>query len=105
MFAVAQPLVVTIPHRLGVAEAQRRMTEALDWFKASQGAMIKVANGAWADGSVPFHAAALGSTIPGRIDVSDTTVTVTAEVPWLLQKVIGPFTDSFVAKARDHLGS
>ena len=100
---MAQPFVVTIPHRLGAEEAQRRMTEALDWFRENHGAMIKLTDEGWVSHGLAFQAGALGYSLTGRIDVTDTSVTLAADIPWLLQKMIGPFKDSFVEKARDHL--
>ncbi len=83
---MAQPITITIPHKLGRAEARQRVEASLGRFtdQMSQAGMGKIQH-AWAEnGRLGFHAKALGQTITGRIDVRDTELKIEVDLPRLL---------------------
>jgi hypothetical protein len=80
-----EPLVVTIPHKLGKEEALRRVKPALT--KASSSfPMIKVEEEVWSSDRMTFRVRALGHVAAGTVDVADDHVRLAVTLPWLLHR-------------------
>ena len=56
---MSKPLVVSIPHRLGKAEATRRIQEGLGWARDKYGALVSISTTDWTDGDMAFQLGAL----------------------------------------------
>jgi hypothetical protein len=83
------PIVISIPHQLGRAEARRRI-------EAGFGKIIQLLPGGgatpsqrWEGDRLVFSIAALGQTVSGVIDVLDAAVTMEIELPALLRAIAG----------------
>jgi hypothetical protein len=82
---MAEPLVVTIPHKLGKEEALRRIKPALG--KASQSfPVLKVEQEVWSEDRMDFRVRALGQVAAGTVQVADDNVRLEVTLPWLLHK-------------------
>ena len=67
---MAEPLIVTIPHKLGKEEALRRIKPALG--KASQSfPVLKVEQEVWSEDCMDFRVRALGQVAAGRVQVAE----------------------------------
>jgi hypothetical protein len=82
---MSAPLVVSIPHRLGRAEASRRLKAGLTRAAASVPA-LKVDEERWDGDRMIFRVRALGQAAAGHVDVEDNHVRVEVTLPWLLQR-------------------
>lgn len=82
---MSQPLVVSIPHRLGQAEALRRLQGGLT-RAAAQFPVLTVDEEQWSGERMTFRVRALGQAASGHIDVADDHVRLEVTLPWLLQK-------------------
>jgi hypothetical protein len=83
---MATPVTITLPHRLGRAEARARVAASIDRFKAqlARGGIGKVQH-AWADEDrLGFHAKAFGQNVTGRIDIADDNLRIEVDLPALL---------------------
>lgn len=80
---MSQPVVVSIPHRLGKEEALRRLKSGLSRTQDGFGGM-KFVEQSWADDQFKFSVAAFGQTASGAIDVADDHVRIALQLPWLL---------------------
>lgn len=82
---MGSPVTVTIPHRLGRAEARNRLAASVDQLR-DQLAAVSATNfhQAWAGDRLTFQAQALGQTITGAIDVNDADIRIEVELPGLL---------------------
>jgi hypothetical protein len=82
---MSTPITITIPHKLGRAEARSRVEASLGRFKDQMG---KAGKGkiqhAWAEDRLGFHAQALGQNITGRIDVRDSDLKIEVDLPAFL---------------------
>jgi hypothetical protein len=83
--AMAAPLVVSIPHRLGRDEATRRLKTGLT-RAASSIPVLKVDEERWEGDRMVFRVRALGQAASGHIDVADDHVRLEVTLPWLLQR-------------------
>jgi hypothetical protein len=82
---MSAPLVVSIPHRLGRAEASRRLKAGLTRAAASM-PVLKVDEERWDGDRMIFRVRALGQAAAGHVDVEDDHVRVEVTLPWLLQR-------------------
>lgn len=79
------PLVVSIPHRLGRAEAARRLKTGLGKAAASL-PVLQVEEERWDGDRMNFRIRALGQVATGLVDVAEDNVRVEVVLPWLLQR-------------------
>jgi len=82
---MSTPLVVSIPHRLGRAEAARRLKTGLGKAAASIPVM-QVEEERWDGDRMNFRIRALGQVATGLVDVGEDNVRVEVVLPWLLQR-------------------
>ena len=80
-----QPLIVSIPHRLGRDEATRRLKGGLSRAAASV-PVLQVDEERWEGERLFFRVRALGQAASGQIDVAEDHVRLEVMLPWLLQK-------------------
>ena len=83
---MSEPLVVSIPHRLGRDEAVRRLKSGLAGARAHFAHFLTISEETWDDSRLTFHASALGQTASGVIDVGETSVLVSVQLSWLLAR-------------------
>ena len=82
---MSQPLIVSIPHRLGREEASRRLKAGLT--RAAQSVpVLNVDEERWEGDRMIFRVRALGQAAAGHLDVADDHVTLEVTLPWLLQR-------------------
>jgi len=97
---MSAPLVVSIPHRLGRAEAARRLQTGLARAAASV-PVLKVDEERWDGHRMMFRIRALGQAAVGHLDVAEDHVRVEVTLPWLLQKFAEVAQQAI--KSRGHL--
>lgn len=77
------PIVITVPHRLGKAEALRRIKPMFE-KSAELVPALQFDSQTWSEDRMDFRASALGQAITGNVVASDTDVRVEVALPWLL---------------------
>ena len=86
---MSQPLVVSIPHSLGKAEAVRRLKSGLGNARYNFGQLFTVKEETWSGDHLQFCISALGQVASGNIAVADDHVRLEVLLPWLLAKLAG----------------
>ena len=82
---MSEPLVVTIPHKLGREKALRRVKPALS--KASESfPVLAVEQEVWSGDRMAFRVRAMGQVAVGNIQVGENDVRLEVTLPWLLHK-------------------
>jgi hypothetical protein len=84
---MSKPLIVSIPHRLGKAEAMRRLKGGLGSVSSNFGHLFSVQEQSWTDDHLQFRLSALGQIASGSIDVAEDHVRLEVLLPWLLAMV------------------
>jgi hypothetical protein len=79
-----KPLIVSIPHNLGKAEAMRRLQTGVGKIHGQFGASLASLEENWNGDRMDFQVGALGQTITGHLDVADDVVNVEVQLPWVL---------------------
>lgn len=79
-------VTVTVGHRLGKAEAARRLKLGFAQAKNQFGPTISIEQGAWEGDRLHFRMRAVGQYCVGTIDVLEEELRVEVSLPWLLAK-------------------
>jgi putative polyhydroxyalkanoate system protein len=82
---MSQPLIVSVPHRLGRQEARRRLDRGIGRLEGELGALLSGLNYHWHGDTLNFTASAMWQRITGRIEVLDDAVRVEIELPWVMR--------------------
>ncbi len=85
-----EPFVVTLPHRLGKAEATRRIKAGIESARTRYGAQLKVSEEKWNGDRLSFRAAVLGQTVTGTIDVADDSAQAAVRLSWFWGHMLKP---------------
>lgn len=75
------PLVVSIPHHLAKAEAERRVKNALAGLQKDYGFLLSIDHEVWSGPHLRFRATVMGEAATGRIDVGTARVEVKVMMP------------------------
>jgi hypothetical protein len=78
------PLIVSIPHRLGCAEATKRIKSGIAAVRTNYSALVTIHEETWVGDRLTLKLRALGQGISGVIDVADDHVRFEVMLPWLL---------------------
>lgn len=81
---MAQPFIVSIPHKLGKDEAVRRLKAGLGNIRSEYGNIFQVNEEIWSGDRLAFQVTALKQRVSGSIDVADDHVRLEVLLPWLL---------------------
>jgi hypothetical protein len=84
---MTQPLVVSIPHRLGKDEALRRMKTGLDSVRTQYAQFIRVNEEVWSGDRLAFSVTAMKQQVSGILDVFEDHVRLEVTLPWLLGRL------------------
>lgn len=81
---MVQPLIVSIPHKLGKDEAIRRMKDGLSSVNTKYAHILQVNEEVWSGNRLAFQITAMRQQASGTIDVADDHVRLEVTLPWLL---------------------
>ena len=84
---MTKPLIVSIPHSLGKAEALRRLQGGVTRMKTQFSGQIASIDEQWTDDRMTFRVGAMGQTVTGELQVMDDAVRVEVQLPWILAMV------------------
>src|SRR6187399_2072630 len=84
---MASPLIISIPHQLGRAEARRRIEGGFAKIINLLPGSNEPATERWEGDRLIFNVTALGQTISGVIKVLDATVTIELDLPGVFRVI------------------
>jgi len=82
---MSQPLIVSIPHRIGRLEARRRVDSGIGRLQPELNALLSGLDYRWEGDTLNFAASAMWQRITGRIEVLDDVVRVEVDLPWIMR--------------------
>jgi hypothetical protein len=94
---MSKPLVVSIPHNLGKAEAMRRLQGGMSGLKSQFGDKVASINETWSGDRMDFRVGAMGQNVSGHLDVMEDQVRVELQLPWILA-MVAEKAKSFIQK-------
>src|SRR4051812_39518980 len=83
---MSKPVVVTIPHELGRAEARRRIDEGVGRLMSQIGAVGELTR-AWEGDTLRFSLRAIGQVITGTVAVADREARLEVDLPGIFAMV------------------
>jgi len=83
---MSKPVVVSIPHELGRAEARRRIDEGIGQLTAQIGAVGEIKQ-AWDGDVMRFSLQAIGQTVTGSIDIQDREARLEVYLPGIFAMI------------------
>jgi hypothetical protein len=96
---MSEPLVITIPHRLGKDEALKRVQPALGTVSRTFPA-IKVEEEVWSGHRMTFRVRALNQVASGTVTIEDDYVRLEAVLPWLLHRFAQAIQKTVAGRAK-----
>jgi hypothetical protein len=84
---MSAPVTASVPHRLGKAEALRRLKLGLSRAKGQFGSLLTIEHEEWSGDTLRFQMRALGQSAAGTITVLEESVLIEVTLPWLLAKM------------------
>jgi hypothetical protein len=84
---MSQPVIVSIPHKLGREEALRRIKGGFEKARTDFSALLTISDEVWSGNRLTFSASALGQHAAGVIDVGEADVRLELTLSWLLAKI------------------
>jgi putative polyhydroxyalkanoate system protein len=83
--AMSQPLIVSVPHRLGRQAARRRLDRGIGRLRPELGILLSGLNYHWQGDTLNFIASTIWQQVTGRIEVLDDAVRIEIDLPWVMQ--------------------
>ncbi|TAJ73552.1 MAG: polyhydroxyalkanoic acid system protein [Phenylobacterium sp.] len=83
---MSKPVVVTIPHELGKAEARRRIDEGIGRLTSQIGAVGEIKQ-AWDGDLMRFSLLAIGQTVTGTIDIQEREARLEVHLPGIFAMI------------------
>jgi hypothetical protein len=84
--AMSETITVTVEHRLGKAEARRRLEEGFARSSGHLGPLIAIEQQDWEGDTLRFRMRALGQAATGTVEVLDDALRIHVALPWLLAR-------------------
>ena len=84
---MAKPLIVSIPHNLGRAEATRRLQGGMASMKSQFGDKVASIYETWSGNRMDFRVGAMGQNVNGHLEVMEEQVRVEVQLPWILAMI------------------
>jgi|SRR5262245_33368886 len=81
------PLTISIPHRLGKAEALRRVQTGFGRMRSDLSMLMAIEQEQWSGDTVRFNVRGFGQTAAGTIEVLEDSLRIEVVLPWLLQRL------------------
>lgn len=86
---LTRPITVEIPHKLGAAEARRRLEAGVGDFSRHLGGVAGALTKSWEGDRLKFVLQAMGQQVSGFIDVRDTELRIEVLLPGVLGMLAG----------------
>jgi len=83
---MSETVTAVVDHRLGKAEAMRRLKEGFARAHGQLGPMIAMEQETWDGDTLRFRMRALGQSVAASIEVLDDVLRIQVSLPWLLAK-------------------
>lgn len=81
---MGQTVTVDVPHKLGAAEAQRRVQAGVEALQQKYGDKVSAFHIAWSNAHADLSVTAMGHELKGALDFLDDCVRVSLDLPWIL---------------------
>ncbi len=96
-------IVVSVPHRLSVTEAHRRIETMLEKLRSAYIDKIAYSEMTWSGDSAELRVVALAQEVKAHIDVFAESIRIEVILPWILAGLAGPIQQRLTTAASETL--
>jgi hypothetical protein len=100
---MSNKITVTVPHKLGVETAKKRLDERLQALRREYVDKVAHSEVSWAGDVATIRVNALGQSATAEITVLSDMARVEVQLPWLLAALAAPIQDVISRNAKDVL--
>jgi hypothetical protein len=100
---MSNSIVITVPHRLGVEEAKRRIAEQLEHLRRDYIDKLAYSEVNWDADTADLRVVALGQTVTGKICVISDSLRIEVQLPWILAALTDKIQGVLKSKAEESL--
>ncbi len=96
-------IVITVPHRLGAAEAKKRVAERMEILRRDYIDKFAHTDAVWNGDTADVRVVALGQTVTGKITVMSEALQIEVNLPWFFAALTGPIQRVLKKNAEESL--
>ncbi|MCW2282415.1 hypothetical protein M2323_000078 [Rhodoblastus acidophilus] len=100
---MGKTISVDVPHKLGAAEAERRVRNGFGAVQDKLGDKLSAVDIIWGQGRADLTVTAMGQTLRGGLEFLPEVVRVTIDLPWLLAAIGETITNKIARKTEEVL--
>ena len=98
-----QPIVVTVPHKLGAAAAKSRVSKGIERLKADYLNKLARTEVQWTGNRADLQVSALGQTVNAQLDVQDDALRIEVRFQGLLSGLFNQVSDKLISNVKGSL--
>ena len=98
-----QPIVVTVPHKLGAEAAKSRVSKGIDRLRADYLDKLARTEVQWTGNRADLQVSALGQTVNARLDVLDDALRIEMQFQGLLSGLFNKVSDKLISNVKGSL--
>ena len=96
-------IVITVPHRLGAAEAKKRIAEQMEILRRDYLDKIAHSEAVWNGDTADVRVVAFGQTVTGKVSVMSDALQIEVNLPWFLAALTRPVQNVLKSNAEESL--
>lgn len=100
---MANSIVITVPHKLGVQEAKRRIAESIEKLRRDYIDKLASSEVVWSGDSANLRVVALGQSVTGQITVFNDSLRIEVQLPLILAALTGKIQNVLKSNAEASL--
>ena len=96
-------IVITVPHRLGAAEAKKRVAEQMEILRRDYIDKFAHTEAVWNGDTADVRVVTLGQTVTGKVMVMSDAVQIEVNLPWFFAALTRPIQNVLKSNAEETL--
>ncbi len=100
---MSNAIVITLPHNLGAQEAKRRIAERMEHLRRDYLDKLAYSEVNWKDDTADVRVVAFGQTVTARILVTNDSLRIEVQLPWILAVLTGKIQGVLTSNAEESL--
>jgi len=96
-------IVITLPHRLGAAEAKKRVAERMEILRRDYIDKFAHTEAVWSGNTADVRVVAFGQTVTGKVSVMSDVLQIEVNLPWFFAALTGPIQNVLKSNAEETL--
>jgi Putative polyhydroxyalkanoic acid system protein (PHA_gran_rgn) len=100
---MSKPIVITVPHNLGREKAHRLIASEIERLRSAYIDKFAQTDVQWTGDTASVRVVALAQEVKGQLDISDDSVRIEVELPWIFAALTGRIENVLTTTAQETL--